>query len=210
VPGNENLNGTELAKKYDDYAKQMYSNFEKVMMQVSCEAESTAKYSLARSCDDCKTAYKRWLCTVGIPRCEDYSSDNRFAVVRNVGAPFPNGTILPDDVRLSDTQMPWNNASRNRFIDEEIAPGPYKEILPCEEICYEVVQACPAVMGFACPRPGWDAFDGSYKRRSDDPDIVSCNYPGESRTRFSAASAVTSRTLLVYIATVAAMSLVAI
>lgn len=196
VPGSDKFNnGTELARVYDNYAKEMYSHFEKVMMQIACEADSSSRYSLVSNCTDCRDAYKRWLCTVAVPRCEDFSSDTRAAFVRNVGQPFPNDTMLPDDEIEKWSAKLYHNVSRNRFIDDEIAPGPYKEILPCEEICYEVVQKCPASIGFKCPRPKLTGFEASYGRRSETKEL-SCNYPGEPRTRVSGATALVPRRLL--------------
>ncbi|PNY27427.1 Calcium influx-promoting protein ehs1 [Tolypocladium capitatum] len=188
VPGNDKkFNGTALAKAYDDYAKTMYANFETVMMQIPCDAPRTSLYSLARNCNDCKAAYKKWLCTVSIPRCEDFTSSNRFALTRNAGQAFPNGSQLPDDVRNPLIAMPYSNASRNAFIDSEIQPGPYKELLPCEDICYEVVQSCPAAIGFTCPQPGLISFAYSYGRREENGSTASCNYPGVAQTPMSAA-----------------------
>ncbi|OAA52042.1 hypothetical protein NOR_00635 [Metarhizium rileyi] len=183
VPGNDGkYNNTELAKAYDKYAEKMYDNFLKVMMQIQCETDRTSKYSLARTCDDCKNAYKRWLCTVSIPRCEDLRSETQFSVLRNVGQPFPNGTRLPADDLRNLALVPSQNSSRNVFIDHEIQPGPYREILPCEDICYQVVQSCPAKIGFNCPQPGMYAFNVSYGRRGKNDSTVSCNYPGKART----------------------------
>lgn len=190
VPGNDRKfsNNTELARAYDGYARTMYANFEKVMMQIACEADSTSRYSLARGCNDCRAAYKRWLCSVVIPRCEDFDSSNQFALVRNAGQAFPNGTMLPDEVRNRLGQMAYANASRSRFIDGQIEPGPYKEMLPCEDICYEVVQSCPAKIGFVCPRPHMVAFAYSYGRRDSNASTLTCNYPGEARTPISRAA----------------------
>lgn len=194
-----------MAKIYDDYAKEMYSNFEKIMMQIPCETWTTSKYSLARDCDDCRDAYKRWLCTVAIPRCEDYSSPNKYSIVRNVGKPFPNGTLVPDEERDKLMKYRRYNESRNSFIDEKIKPGPYKEIMPCEELCYEVVQSCPAAIGFQCPLPGMTAFDYSYARRVDSEE-VSCNYPGEPRTRDSRAGTAAPSMLLLGIASLGVLA----
>ncbi|KAK8924550.1 hypothetical protein H634G_06907 [Metarhizium anisopliae BRIP 53293] len=190
VPGNDGkYNNTELAKAYDNYAKSMYDNFLKVMMQVQCETDRTSRYSLARTCDDCKNAYKRWLCTVSIPRCEDFQGESRFSVIRNVGQPFPNGTMLPTDVQTNLALVPSQNASRNAFIDTDIQPGPYREIMPCEDICYQVVQSCPSKIGFKCPQEGMYAFNVSYGKRDNDNSTVSCNYPGEARTPVNGAAA---------------------
>ncbi|UNI19129.1 stretch-activated cation channel mid1 [Purpureocillium takamizusanense] len=198
VPGNSNkFNNTALAKAYDDYAKSMYANFEKVMMQIPCEAGRTSRYSLAKTCDDCRTAYKRWLCSVSIPRCEDLGSSNAFALVRNAGQAFPNGTKMSDS---GFENKPYSMVSRNVFIDQKIEPGPYKEMLPCEDICYNVVQNCPAKIGFRCPQPKLVAFNYSYGRRDSNGSTVACNYPGEARTPMSTAMRTIPNLMLVVIA----------
>lgn len=159
----------------------MWDNFDKVMQQVPCETSSTAQYSLVRDCDDCRVAYKNWLCSVAVPRCEDFSTpDRNFLQMRNIGAPFLNGTTV--DQSILDR---WGNnsafmSSRNPQIDEVIQPGPYKELLPCEDLCYELVQSCPASLGFSCPRPfSQYGFNTSYGRKLED-NSLSCNYPGSA------------------------------
>ncbi|OAR01009.1 hypothetical protein LLEC1_02170 [Akanthomyces lecanii] len=191
IPGNtEKFKGDDsLGQKYDDYAKESYENFEKALMQVQCEAPSTKMYSLMKNCDDCRRAYKKWLCTVAMPRCEDYTLDSPHSVVRNAGQPFPNGTSLPADA-LARYSAPPFNTSRNKFIDDEIAPGPYRELLPCDDLCYEVVQSCPAALHFACPLRNFREFNSSYGKRDPDNKEVTCNYPGEPRTRVSTAAGV--------------------
>lgn len=188
VPGNDRkFNGTALWKVYDDYARTMYENFQKVMMQIPCEAPATSQYSLARNCSDCERAYKRWLCLVAMPRCEDFTSESEYVIVRNVAQPFPNGTMLPESIMGPLQQNPWNNQSRNHWIDNVIQPGPYKELLPCADLCYEVVQSCPAAIGFTCPLPGRVGFNTSYAVRPSNDSTVTCNYPGEALTPLGAA-----------------------
>ena len=193
MPGNDDMNNTELVRLYDDYARDMYENFKKVLAQIPCEAPPDQRYSLARGCADCERAYKRWLCTVTIPRCEDIFSPNQYGVIRNIGKEFPNGTKLPPEMRLGYEDNPYFNSARNLELDDKIKPGPYKEVLPCDDICYEVVQSCPAAMEFACPRPGWTAFNISYAER-DPPgrQEVRCSFPGQSRTRKSTAPGMAS------------------
>ncbi|KAM3443460.1 hypothetical protein NHJ13734_001870 [Beauveria thailandica] len=195
IPGNiEKFTGEDsLGQKYDEYAKKMYENFEKALMQVQCEAPSTKMYSLLRTCDDCKRTYKKWLCTVVMPRCEDYTLDSPHSIVRNAGQPFPNGTQLPAE-DLAKYSAPASNTSRNKFIDDEIAPGPYRELLPCDDLCYDVVQSCPAALKFVCPLRKFREFNSSYGRRDPDNKEVTCNYPGEPRTRVSAAAGVVYNT----------------
>ena len=66
---------------------------------------------------------------------------------------------------------------RSAVIDEQIAPGPYKEVLPCRDLCYDLVQSCPAALGFGCPSAG-KGLEDSYGERNDDPGNMSCSYLG--------------------------------
>ncbi|KAK1659470.1 calcium influx-promoting protein ehs1 [Colletotrichum godetiae] len=175
VPANSNkMNITQLAQFYDNYARDMYANFQKQLAQVACEAPAVQQYSLARNCSDCETAYKKWLCSVTIPRCEDFTSPTNFSLVRNVNQTFPNGTLLPID-QLEKFPLRVNQHSRNPLIDEMVEPGPYREILPCAYLCYDLVQSCPASLGFNCPTPDDDIFNSSYAEQGDG---LTCNYPG--------------------------------
>jgi calcium channel MID1 len=172
---------SSLAAFYDNYTQNYYNNFKKVLAQTPCDTTSSSKYSLARSCEDCEIAYKRWLCAVTIPRCTDYSSTKPWLIPRALSQPFPNGTFLPNE-----GVPPFMRTSRNPLIDQKVIPGPYKEVLPCHDLCYDVVQSCPASMGFQCPLPEDMGFNQSYGVRPEgqQPGVVekstqiTCNYPG--------------------------------
>lgn len=188
---------SDLAARYDNYASDLYKNFTYSLEQIACNASSDSAYSPAQGCDDCAAAYKEWLCAVTIPRCEDYSAGYEWLQERNVAAMFPNGTYLPVE-ELNRTYHPmlgaptlpgspaWSqtlnstfasNRSRNHeIIDLDILPGPYKEVLPCEDLCYSLMQKCPAKMGFGCPSKG-KGLERSYGTR-DDPEQVKCSYLG--------------------------------
>lgn len=158
---------------YDSNAAALYKNFSKSLQQIACNASSTSRYSLASDCDHCASAYKQWLCAVTIPRCNDFSSDLTFLRARNTGQQFLNGSKLDDS--SPSFNHPWANFSRNPLIDTEIRPGPYKEVLPCQDLCYELVQRCPAALGFGCPEGA--LLNASYGTRSQDGDIT-CSYLG--------------------------------
>ncbi|KAK3326251.1 stretch-activated Ca2+-permeable channel component-domain-containing protein [Apodospora peruviana] len=184
VPSNpENFgDATKLAEFYDKYAASVYSNFEKALAQVPCEAPMTQRYSLVRNCSDCSAAYKEWLCTVTIPRCEDFSNPAPYLHARALSQPFPNGTMLD---RATLDQFPTTsafNSSRNPLIDEFVKPGPYKEVLPCDDVCYNLVQSCPSSLEFNCPRPGGPGFESSYSVRKDGEQNgeLTCNYMGSA------------------------------
>ncbi|KAI9646700.1 stretch-activated cation channel mid1 [Ciborinia camelliae] len=182
VPSNPNKfpNTSALAEWYDSSTNESYQYFKKALAQIPCNTTSSAQYSLAQNCATCDAAYKTWLCSVTIPRCTDFSNDLPWLQRRGMGQPFPNQTSLsPELVSLANSSLSMNG-SRNPNIDEIVQPGPYKEILPCEDLCYGIVRACPAIMSFACPTPGDTGFASSYgiRRTSNESGQVTCNYPG--------------------------------
>ena len=152
-------NATSLGLIYDDYALLAWTNFKYSLAQVACDTTSSAQYSLVRTCTDCANAYKEWLCAVVIPRCEDFSNKSVNLQPRAIGQPFINGTYgnksVDDPAWSNENQLKtYFNSSRNPMIDSVIQPGPYKEVLPCEDICYELVRSCPSFLGFGCPLAG--------------------------------------------------------
>ncbi|KAK5163557.1 uncharacterized protein LTR77_010506 [Saxophila tyrrhenica] len=200
VPSTPDLvaNYSRFQSLYDNFTLNYYHNFNYSLQQVPCHTTSDAQYSLARNCDDCAKAYKEWLCAVSIPRCEDFSSDAKWLQRRNMGQPFFNGTELPSSL-LNQHYTPMSkaptlegtiaysqtyissvatNSSRNPMIDEVIQPGPYKEVLPCEDLCYSLVQSCPAALGFGCPFPG-KGLEASYgSRHGNGNGTLTCSFLG--------------------------------
>jgi calcium channel MID1 len=177
VPANPtNFTLTNLTSFYDSGAQAAYTLFDYNLQQIPCEIDSTGQYSLARNCQDCRNAYKSWLCSVMIPRCMDFSSTASYLQERNLVQQFPNQTTI-DQARINEVQnILYLNSSRNPNIDTTVQPGPYKELLPCDDLCYGIVQSCPAAMGFSCPRPGQLGFNHSYGQRQ--AGNLTCNYPG--------------------------------
>ncbi|RVD90329.1 uncharacterized protein DFL_001301 [Arthrobotrys flagrans] len=190
VPTNNTIfqNMPHLAKFYDTYASSWYANFSYSLQQVQCNTTSDREYSHLRSCEDCDKAYKTWLCATTIPRCADYSSNASFLAERRRGDGQDNGPtkVFLDDGRIIDIELgnvtndgttppAFKAASRNILIDEVVSPGPYKEIKPCMDLCWSLVQSCPASLGFSCP--GGSRGENSYGWRSDDGDIT-CSYLG--------------------------------
>lgn len=173
VPSNPDLSVQKLRTIYDSYASAFYKNFTYSLQQVQCQTDDESMYSLAVNCTDCAKAYKQWLCSVTIPRCADYSATASYLAVRNAGQDFINGTSLPSDSPYRKSVA--SNNSRNPIIDSEIKPGPYKEILPCQDICHTLVKDCPSSLGFSCPEGRW--LNSSYGYRNSDGDIT-CSYLG--------------------------------
>ncbi|KAF3930103.1 hypothetical protein ABW19_dt0206328 [Dactylella cylindrospora] len=196
VPTNNTLfeSMSRLASFYDTYASSWYANFSYSLQQVQCNTTSDREYSHLRSCEDCDKAYKNWLCATTIPRCADYTSNATFLAVRErVGEDMGPTKVFLEDGRIIDIPNPngtangtngesagsgdtrFRAASRNVLIDEVVSPGPYKEIKPCMDLCWSLVQSCPASLGFSCPDGA--RGDLAYGWRSDDGDIT-CSYLG--------------------------------
>ncbi|KAJ5722864.1 hypothetical protein N7488_000899 [Penicillium malachiteum] len=173
VPSNPNRTVEDLRQIYDNYTSFYYKNFNYSLQQIQCNASAESMFSLAVDCDDCASEYKQWLCSVSIPRCADFTSNETYLRVRNAGQDFINGSSLPEDDPLRWSVI--TNQSRNHIIDTEIRPGPYKEILPCNYICHDMVRSCPAALGFSCPTGPW--MNASYGFSSSNGDIT-CSYLG--------------------------------
>lgn len=108
-----------------------------------------------------------------IPRCEDFSKNHDFLAPRGASQKFINGSSLPTTDALRHRVA--SNSSRNPMIDSRIKPGPYKEILPCQDLCHDLVRKCPAALGFQCPGP--KQVNSSYGYR-DPSGSVTCSYLG--------------------------------
>jgi len=188
VPSNPTLfNLDNLTNFYDDTAKSWYKNFSYSLQQIQCNASSSAQYSLARDCSDCDAAYKNWLCAVTIPRCMDFSSRLPYLAERAVGEMFYNASsgknqthpFNTTDITLSlgDANMTHTKSSRNVKIDQVIRPGPYKEIKPCMDLCWTLVQSCPSNLDFQCPSSGSWGMMQSYGTRDLKGDVT-CSFLG--------------------------------
>ncbi|KAF8981793.1 stretch-activated cation channel mid1 [Entomortierella lignicola] len=147
---------SEIPALYDNFARDTIDNFNKVLSQYDCEHP---EYSLIRNCTDCTRAYRRWLCSVSIPRCTD-SED--VTSPENIGYIDPS-TIDPtaNPYLIDRTKGPVvteRNTSTSRGAISQLNqqpyfnPGDYGEVLPCINLCYDVVQSCPNFLGFACPK----------------------------------------------------------
>ena len=186
VPSNLTLaNDTAaLGVVYDNYTSDMYQNFNKSLQQIPCNTTASAQYSLAVNCTDCAHAYKDWLCAVTIPRCEDFSNEADYLQPRAVGYDFIGDYVgkFNGNPSLSPVNkaLRYTNQSRSQHIDDVIRPGPYKELLPCEDLCYGLVRSCPAALGFSCPLEGHGLNYSYGKPKPAGRDLSTCNFPGRA------------------------------
>lgn len=89
--------------------------------------------------------------------------------------------LVPAKDNMTLTRWAATKGSRNpSLINDQIKPGPYSEILPCLDLCHELVRACPAKLGFACPlEDKVVGLNRSYARSFNTANgCLSCNEPG--------------------------------
>jgi calcium channel MID1 len=171
----------ELKALYDDKAAAYFTNFSRSLAQFACNTEAEAQYSLARTCKDCERDYKSWLCSILIPRCEDWNATGPFLQERNVNMPLPDGSLTfggntSAEMNTTKRNRLGFNSTRNPGIDAITVQAPYKEMMPCEDLCFDIVRSCPAKLGFACPNS--PAKELTYGRRDPNDVELRCNFPG--------------------------------
>ncbi|CDK25123.1 unnamed protein product [Kuraishia capsulata CBS 1993] len=148
-------NVSELAEYYDSNAKHFYTNFSYALQQIPCDTEMDARFSVVKTCDDCAASYKKWLCSITIPRCS----------TRNI----------------TGYQLYESGHSRldKLNVESEIRPrSDYYEVLPCIDMCNAIVRDCPGDFSFRCPQ-GNDSIALSYYWETGG-EYPSCNTVGVS------------------------------
>lgn len=159
VPTSKLANGnkTAIGSMYDSIAHSLYSNFSKALQMIPCDTVKDARFSPLRNCDDCASAYRNWLCAVTIPRCT---------------------TTNTTYYRHRDKTQ-----NRNDFLNDELQPvNDYFEILPCINMCYNLVADCPPDFQFSCPSKTShpELLYLSYNVY-EEQDYDTCNYVGSSQ-----------------------------
>ncbi|KAK9240224.1 stretch-activated Ca2+-permeable channel component-domain-containing protein [Lipomyces kononenkoae] len=144
VPSNTSLSRDDLASWYDDLAIGLYSGFNKSLQIVPCDVNTDVRYSIMRTCDQCRASYKRWLCLSLIPRC--YESTTNLALADGTH----DNSGLPE---ISGLAYRTPGTSRNSFLNDDLNPDDYTELMPCSYACHKVMQDCPFNLQFLCPLP---------------------------------------------------------
>jgi calcium channel MID1 len=183
VPSNSSFAGKDakLRDLYDNITAAYYTNFSNSLAQVACDTAGEAQYSLARTCKNCADDYKNWLCSVLIPRCEDWSAPGVWLQERNVNMPFADGSLtfggnVSKEMNETRRMRLGYNSTRNPRIDPVVPNRPYKEMMPCEDLCFDIVRSCPPQLQFSCPNS--PARELTYGKRDPNEVELKCNFPG--------------------------------
>ncbi|KNE56934.1 hypothetical protein AMAG_02701 [Allomyces macrogynus ATCC 38327] len=59
----------------DAYARAVHGNWTLALRAVDCRDDPVQRFSLFRTCADCATAYREWLCATLFPECVDPETD---------------------------------------------------------------------------------------------------------------------------------------
>jgi calcium channel MID1 len=136
------------------------TNFTTSLLTVACGRDI---YFPLQTCADCQVAYRKWLCTVSLPRCGEFSSSpqqqqQQQPQQQQEGQPQQQqrqrrqqGTLAvpplpPAALPPQASGTPWRNPALGN------ATANYAVLLPCIETCYATNCACPVFLGFKCPR----------------------------------------------------------
>ncbi|KAF9383474.1 stretch-activated cation channel mid1 [Podila verticillata] len=143
---------------YDNFTSNLMDNFNRVIGQYDC---TRSQYSLIRNCTDCTRAYRRWLCSASIPRCtdvEDVIDPNNIGYTPPPPPADPSQNVNPYLIdRTKGPVVVERDTASSRGAIAQLSqnplmnPGQYGEVLPCIDLCFDVVQSCPNFLGFNCP-----------------------------------------------------------
>ncbi|KAL0577405.1 stretch-activated cation channel mid1 [Marasmius crinis-equi] len=149
--------GSNIPKTIVDGITQYMTNFTTSLTTFACGRDF---YSPLQTCSDCQREYRRWLCTIALPRCGEASSTSTPA---SASAPASQGQSRRLFARLLSTR----DDSQPQQPLSALAPQPstassrspllppfntsYNLLLPCIETCQSTDRACPVSLGFKCP-----------------------------------------------------------
>ncbi|TYZ62300.1 hypothetical protein PybrP1_009747 [[Pythium] brassicae (nom. inval.)] len=141
---------------FDAKAKFYYENADVVLQRFGCHA----RYSLYK-CDDCRDAYKYWVCSIKFQKCGQGTSDD--SDDKSAGAGHASRICDVSDVAC-----------------ESGATGRHRT---CLSLCEDVVRKCPYVLNFQCPTTDTVFFSTDIATcnkmdRTQNPDHPELPWPG--------------------------------
>ncbi|KAK0565571.1 stretch-activated cation channel mid1 [Tilletia horrida] len=136
------------------------ANFSRTVDTFPCGSSYYGQYSYVSTCDDCKNAYRDWLCAIVLPRCTDSVQDPRTESAASQTGADLTGASTGTNTRLLpyivNRNVNGSTTSRRPYVDALLKPGAYGELLPCIYTCHFVARACPPIAGWSWSCPVWD------------------------------------------------------
>lgn len=149
------------------------TNFTTNLLTTACGRDA---YSPLQTCADCHEAYRRWLCTVSLPRCGEFPQTpdpQRQQHAQQQTLAVPPAALVPPQPSAAPRNALLGNVS-------------YTALLPCIETCNAADRACPIFLGFRCPLAKYTA-NASYGVGyidSADGDVQGGGVPGVAQDRW--------------------------
>lgn len=116
--------------KFDAKAKFYYENVDVVLQRFGCHA----RYSLYK-CDDCREAYKYWICSIKFQKCGHHLTPSSSNV---------------DEEELYEPVI-CTTSSSSTTAAAACESGVTGRHRTCLSLCEDVVRKCPYVLNFQCP-----------------------------------------------------------
>lgn len=134
------------------------TNFTMSLLTFACGRDL---YSPIQSCAGCQAAYRKWLCTISLPRCGEYPSSSSSS--STITASPTNAITNTNGVSVTTTSTQTSAlvaqtagvSPRNENLPAFDAN--YTALLPCIETCTATDRACPNFLGFKCPSTAFNA-----------------------------------------------------
>jgi calcium channel MID1 len=105
-------------------------------------------YSPLQTCAECQEAYRRWLCTISLPRCGEFPPNSPQDQQPQDQQQQQQGPLMLPPPALQP--QPSGTPSRNPALGN--ATVDYTVLLPCIETCHAADRACPIFLQFKCPK----------------------------------------------------------
>lgn len=130
------------------------TNFTTSLLTFACGRDL---YSPIQSCAGCQVAYRKWLCTISLPRCGEYppSSSSTTTTSSTSVATNSNGVSIATTTTPALVVQTAGVSARNENLPPFSAN--YTALLPCIETCTATDRACPNFLGFKCPSTSFNA-----------------------------------------------------
>lgn len=125
----------------DARAKSYYDSVHVLLQRFGCHN----KYSLY-GCDDCRDAYKYWICSVKFQKCGSAASTASGSSIEDPTAFSPQ--LCPQTASASVTATGESKADTETMPCTEGVTGRFRT---CLSLCEDVVRKCPYVLNFQCP-----------------------------------------------------------
>eukprot|EP00835_Amoeboradix_gromovi_P001186 NODE_49_length_27162_cov_0.380039.p6 type:complete len:433 gc:universal NODE_49_length_27162_cov_0.380039:16193-14895(-) len=133
IPNPKSGTISSLVSQWESYVDQFLGNFTQVLGAFDC---ANTKYSMVRSCNDCKFAYTDWICRQLIPRC----------VRDDVPSPpnsFRSNRWISVEETVQENNLNAFNTTPYKSQVSQVKLNPFRRALSCISFCEAVVQSCP-------------------------------------------------------------------